>query len=80
LDDEETMTMGVHANIGFDRFPEQGKHAMQRVEVCFDYDLSRTAFGTVVRDDAADPWRTIIRLDDGRHVLATECQYAAVRR
>lgn len=71
--------MGAQASIGFDRFPEQGKHAMQRVEVCFDYDLSRTTFGTVVRDDMADPWITIIRLDDGRHVLATECQYAAMR-
>jgi hypothetical protein len=32
--------------------------------------------GTIVRDDNEPPWRTIIRLDDGRVVLASECQYS----
>jgi hypothetical protein len=47
--------------------------------VCFQYDTSRTCNGTIVRDDLEDPWQMIIRLDDGRHVLATECQYQLLR-
>lgn len=31
--------------------------------------------GVVVRSDNAQPGLTVIRLDDGRHVLATECGY-----
>jgi hypothetical protein len=31
--------------------------------------------GEVVRDDIEAPYIMIIRLDDGRHVLATECQW-----
>jgi hypothetical protein len=29
----------------------------------------------VVRDDISEPFVGIIRLDDGRHVLMTECQF-----
>ncbi|MDB5244549.1 MAG: hypothetical protein JWN18_419 [Parcubacteria group bacterium] len=61
--------------IAFDAFPEQGIYLGKKVRVCFSYDKSRTIDGTVVRDDIEDPGHTIIKLEDGRHVLATECQY-----
>ncbi len=71
--------MGTHPKIARSLFPEQGKHLGKRVNVCFHYDARvdprGTLEGTIVRDDKEDPWRTIIRLDDGRHILATECQY-----
>jgi len=67
--------MGLVRNIGFDRFPEQGKYKGRTVRVCFEYDLSRTVDGVVIRDDAEFPGRTIIQLDDGRVVLASECQF-----
>lgn len=68
--------MGNHANIAVDKFPRQGLDLHGRVEVCFHYDTSRPIGGTVVRDDAEDPAMMIIRLDDGRYVLDTECQYS----
>lgn len=42
-----------------------------RVEVCFNYDTERCISGEIVRDDEV----TIIKLDDGRYVPSTECQY-----
>lgn len=68
--------MGAHPYIGPDAFPKQGDHLGRRARVCFHYDTSRTFDGTVVRDDTEDPHVTVIRLDDGRHVLATECMYS----
>lgn len=71
--------MGVVAEIGYDKFPEQGCHLNKRVEVCFNYDTSRTVKGRMVRDDKGAPYRSIILLDDGRVVLTTECQYSILR-
>jgi hypothetical protein len=68
--------MGVVANIAADRFPKQGDWLGRRTRVCFHYDTSRITWGTVVRDDNEDPGVTIIRLDDGRYVLAQECQHS----
>lgn len=67
--------MGCVRNVGYDEFPRQGGHLGRRVEVCFNYDATRTLGGEVVRDDAEEPGVEIIRLDDGRYVLTTECQY-----
>jgi len=67
--------MGVVDSIDHDSFPEQGKIG-KGVRVCFKYDTSKTIGGVIVRDDMAKPYRTIIRLNDGRIVLATECQFA----
>lgn len=67
--------MGCENTIDADRFPEQGAWWGRRVRVCFNYDTSRTLLGLVVRDDAEEPGRMIIKLDDGRYVLSTECQY-----
>ena len=68
--------MGVQANITADKFPQQGEWAGKRTRVCFHSDTSRILMGTVVRDDKEDPYLTIIQLDDGRVVLATECQHS----
>jgi hypothetical protein len=67
--------MGVVANISHDKFPKQGSYANQPVSVCFHYDTSKTIRGKIVRDDSEAPYVMIIALDDGRFVLATECQY-----
>lgn len=67
--------MGVHCAVAHDKFPKQGSYLHAAVEVVFNYDTAQPLRGTLVRDDAEDPWRTIIRLEDGRYVLGTECQY-----
>jgi hypothetical protein len=70
--------MGSHPYITTADFPTQGPHLGERVLACFHYDTSQSIEGTVVRDDYSDPWVTIIQLDDGRYVLATECQYRPI--
>lgn len=67
--------MGVQANITHDTFPKQGPWLGKRALVCFNYDPSNVVRGEVVRDDAETPRVTIFKLDDGRYVLATECQH-----
>lgn len=67
--------MGNVETITATRFPKQGCMALKRVSVCFNYDTTRQALGTVVRDDAEEPFQLIIRLDDGRFVRSVECQY-----
>lgn len=67
--------MGVVQGISFDSFPRQGSYLGRRVRVCFNYDTGRTIGGVCIRDDAEAPGLTILRLDDGRVVLSTECQY-----
>ena len=71
--------MGDVPAIGIDRFPEQGTFLGKRVEVCFDYDTSRTIGGKVIRDDAEEPGLMLIQLDDGRVVRSVECQYSFPR-
>lgn len=68
--------MGVKENITADAFPRQGTFLGKTVEVMFHYNTSRAFPATVVRDDVDDPFVTILALDDGRYVLATECQYS----
>lgn len=68
--------MGVVANIKHDSFPQQGSYLGKRVNVCFHYDTENVVQGVCVRDDEGEPGKTIFQLDDGRYVLATECQYS----
>ena len=70
--------MGVVKNISLLEFPNQGAYLNKRVRVCFNYESDYTTFGTVVRDDVEEPGIMIIKLDDGRHILSTECQYSVV--
>jgi hypothetical protein len=67
--------MGVVKTISATRWPKQGRWLGKRVRVSFHYDTSQRVLGTIVRDDAEEPHVTVISLDNGRVVLATECQY-----
>jgi len=66
--------MGVE----FAKYPQQGTYVGIRVCVCFNYDTATAVLGTVVRDDLEKPHRIIIKLDDDRYVLGSECQYRPV--
>ena len=68
--------IGVVENVRADAFPRQGSWLGKTVGVCFNYDTSQLLAGVVIRDDAEAPWQTILRLDDGRVVLSTECQFS----
>lgn len=68
--------MGVKAYVNADKYPKQGAFLGKRVKVCFNYDTSRQFPGVVIRDDMTEPGLCIISLDDGRALLATECQYS----
>jgi hypothetical protein len=68
--------MGNEQTITAAQFPKQGEYLGRRCQVIFHYNGQVRLHGTIVRDDREKPWRTIIRLDDGRYVLSTECQYA----
>ena len=72
--------MGCVDTIRGDRFPRQGDWLGHRTEVCFHYDTQQTFKGRYVRDDREKPNLTIIALDDGRYVLATECQHTGPKR
>lgn len=67
--------MGSHPNISANKFPRQGNFRGRDVNVCFNYDTSTTIKGKVLRDDAEEPGRCIILLENGWCVLSTECQY-----
>ncbi len=68
--------MGVSKTVGAERFPEQGSFLNREVVVMFDYKAATKQPAVCVRDDREDPFLAIFRLEDGRHVLATECQYS----
>jgi len=68
--------VGVHKNIGFDKFPKQGGALGLEAKVCFNYDPMKEITGVIVRDDVEEPGVTLIQLTDGRVILATECQYS----
>jgi len=70
--------MGCIKNVEMDLFPKQGSSLNKRVNVCFYYDTTKTIGGIIVRDDIEEPYVEIIKLDDGRYVLTTECQYTIV--
>lgn len=67
--------MGVEKNIDLDHFPAQSDRIGGKVAVCFKYDTSKVVDGKLIRDDVEEPFISIIKLDDGRYVLSTECQY-----
>jgi hypothetical protein len=67
--------VGCVDTIRHDRYPRQTGWVGQRVAVCFFYNTEHTILGKVVRDDDEDPYETVIRLDDGRFVRGTECQF-----
>jgi hypothetical protein len=38
---------------------------------------TETTSGKVIRNDIDEPYITLIQLDDGRVIMASECQYSA---
>jgi len=76
--EREVENMGVVSNIKHDQFPKQGTFKGAFVMVCFHYDREHEIPGVIVRDDEEEPFETIIALEDGRVVRATECQYKIV--
>ena len=76
--------MGVHPNISIDKFPAQDTDVSfagvgARVRVCFNYDANRTIGGFIVRSDNEEPGLCIIKLDDNRYVLTSECMWSPDR-
>lgn len=67
--------MGCVYNISHQNFPKQGSFLGKTVVVCFHYCTEHWVSGVCVRDDIEDPGRMIFKLDDGRYVLSSECQY-----
>ena len=72
--------MGCVKNIDFYKFPKQSEFVNRRCKVTFMYDTSRYIPGTIIRDDREEPFETLIRLDDGRVIRATECQYGTCNK
>lgn len=68
--------MGCVATITAFKFPKQSEYVNRRCEVCFHYDTSFIIPGTVIRDDREEPFETLIKLDDGRVLRGTECQFS----
>jgi hypothetical protein len=73
--------MGCVSTITYDKFPIQFDDSYKypqlgrRVKVCYHYDTSKEHYGVIVRADREEPFQTIIALDNGRYILASECQY-----
>ena len=78
--------MGCIDTITYDKFPKQKDENYiyprfkvgSRVKVCYHYDTLKYHYGTIVRDDLEEPFETIIKLDNGRYLRATECQFTYV--
>ena len=68
--------MGCVSTITAYKFPEQSSHVNRRCRVYFHYDTTKWIMGTVIRDDREEPFETLIRLDDGRMIRGSECQYS----
>lgn len=67
--------MGVVETIGIDKFPQQSESVGKKIKVCFNYDTSRYLEALIIRDDIGEPGVTLLLLEDGRVIDATECQY-----
>lgn len=68
--------MKFRENITHNTFPEQSSYVGKAVKVVFHWDVQNRLHGVIVRDDTEEPYVMIIKLDDGRHVLGTECQHS----
>lgn len=66
--------MGVHKNITATAFPPQSAFVGKPTFVCFHYGNEEFK-AEIIRDDTDEPFRTVLKLEDGRVVLGTECQY-----
>ena len=64
--------MGVVNTIGFDKFPKQGVQLNQKVEVCFHYNTTKVIEGIIIRDDAEDPYITLIKLAECCRIITLD--------
>lgn len=67
--------MGCVNYINYTFYPEQATDLGRKVKVCYYFDSSKVHYGTIIRSDVSEPYLTIIKLDNGRVLLASECQY-----
>lgn len=67
--------MGTSPYVNVDSYPKQGQHLGKRVVVIFEYDTRHPFEGEIIRYDSTAPFVGVIKLDNGRVVLMTECQY-----
>lgn len=65
-------------NIGFGIYPKQGNDIGKRVIITYNHDWTIFEHGIIIRDDIEEPFMTVIKLDDDRVLLGTECQYILV--
>jgi hypothetical protein len=66
----------LYENVTSKRFPIQCEARLnRRVYVVFHDNLMEKLGGQLVRCDEEMPFVTIIKLDDGRHVLDSECLF-----
>lgn len=63
--------------IDYDEFPKQGTTQGRRVKVAFG-NCDRRLLGVCVRCDTEAPFQAVIKLDDGRFILGSECQFSAL--
>ncbi len=68
--------MGIVDNIDYNTFPKQGPMLGKEVIVCFKYNTKEVIKGIFVRDDTEEPFIEIIKLEDDRYVLTTECMWS----
>lgn len=68
--------MGYVDSIDVNKFPKQSEMVGNKVIVCFHYNLDMRLRGKLLRDDMEAPFVTIIKLEDGRYVLGTECMWS----
>lgn len=77
--------MGCVETITCEKFPKQADETYEypqlgrRVKVCYHYDTSKFHYGVIVRNDIEEPFETIIKLDNGNYIRATECQYSLIK-
>lgn len=68
--------MGEHPNVGYDKFPQQGKNLGKLVRIIFNHHSDKALNGICIRDDLESPMDTIFMLEDGRVINASECQWS----
>lgn len=69
--------MGNHINITATKFPKQGQQLGKAAKLIFHYSNPEID-AVVVRDDIESPFITAFKTEDGRFILATECQWHPV--
>lgn len=67
--------MSVGTEIDYNTYPKQSGYVGRTVDIIFNYDRSKMIEGVFVREDIGKPYTMIIKLNDGRYVLSSECQY-----